>query len=181
MSLQNTFKTWYVSGTIWVRLNGDLLSEYIFLYLSFWLSMLIFEGKDYCLTNTPQSLSVQMNIYIFLIFPLVHSRFSYSPPQSKQSPSSAWIFQWLKIVLMFSVHNLFSQIVNLGPSMIYKLIQPYTSLSSQVHTLMSLQVGKAQNESPELSLLPTNGIQLFLICWSSGMNCSCHIDPVYPG
>lgn len=65
MSLQNTFKTWYVSGTIWVRLNGDLLSEYIFLYLSFWLSMLIFEGKDYCLTNTPQSLSVQMNIYIF--------------------------------------------------------------------------------------------------------------------
>lgn len=48
-----------------MRLNGDLLGEYVFLYLSFWLSMLIFEGKDYRLTNTPQSLSVQMNIYIF--------------------------------------------------------------------------------------------------------------------
>lgn len=48
-----------------MRLNGDLLGEYVFLYLFFWLSMLIFEGKDYRLTNTPQSLSVQMNIYIF--------------------------------------------------------------------------------------------------------------------
>lgn len=48
-----------------MRLNGDLLGEYVFLYLSFWPSMLIFEGKDYRLPNTPQSLSVQMNIYIF--------------------------------------------------------------------------------------------------------------------
>lgn len=128
MSLQNTFKTWYVSGMIWMRLNGDLLGEYIFLYLFFWLSMLIFEGKDYHLTNT-SSVFKCPNESISLILPLVHSLFFffYYPCQHKQYPSSAcWIFQWLKIALMFSLHNLFSQIVNLGFSMIYKLIQQST-------------------------------------------------------
>lgn len=62
---------------------------------------------------------------------------------------------------MFSVHNLSPQIVNLGSSMIYKLTQQYISLSSQVHTLMSLQVGKTQMRaqscpfSPQMEFCPS--------------------------
>jgi hypothetical protein len=52
MCFQNRFNSWYASGVMWVRLNGDLLGEWIYFFiLSSWLAVLIFEGEDYLLTN----------------------------------------------------------------------------------------------------------------------------------
>lgn len=55
---------------------------------------------------------------------------------------------------MFSTHNLFSQIVNLGSSIINKLIQQYISLSSGVHTLVSLQVERLKMRAQSCPFFP---------------------------
>lgn len=63
---------------------------------------------------------------------------------------------------MFSSHNLFSQIVNLGSSIINKLIQQYISLSSRVHTLVSLQVERLKTRAQSCPFFPQMESSSFL-------------------